>query len=281
MLEKLKTLTGVPAQEIGDRLEKPFTDPKAYSKIRGGAGGAANLTDIETAWMIERLNEVFGPYGLGWRLEWDPEFVHVQQPSEKNKSWTATIRRAEFHYILLDADGKERICTAPCSGGSSNNELGYALKGMETSAIGNAVSKMRFQEQVYKGKLSHANAAKLLKAHAENGKEGAANKKTASKAKPAAGKPKANTKPKKVEEETFADPSLESYGSYVVPLGKYKGKTLAELLETDVRIVTWFAEDMTATNDVAEELSNQATQFLVEVGPDKLQEIQDLQQEAV
>ena len=44
MLEKLKTLTGVPAQEIGDRLEKPFTDPKAYSKIKGGAGGAANLT---------------------------------------------------------------------------------------------------------------------------------------------------------------------------------------------------------------------------------------------
>lgn len=269
MLEKLKTLTGVPAQEIGDRLEKPFTDPKAYSKIRGGAGGAANLTDIETAWMIERLNEVFGPYGLGWSLEWDPEFVHVQQ---NEKSWTATIRRAEFCYILLNGDGKERSCTAPCSGGSTNKELGYALKGMETSAIGNAVSKMRFQEQVYKGKLTHGNATSILKKRAESGKAGEAGKKPASKAKTVAKKPNASTKPEKVKEESFADPSLESHGSYVVPMGKYKGKTLAELLESDARIVHWFAEDMTASNDTAKELSNQAQHYL--------QEIQDLEQKA-
>jgi len=278
MLEKLKTLTGIPANKIGAHLEKPFDDPKAYSKIRGGAGGAANLTDIETAWMIERLNEVFGPYGLGWFLEWDPDQVRVVQ---NEKSWTATLSRAEFRYILLCREDEERICTAPCSGGSNNIELGYALKGMETSAIGNAISKMRFQEQVYKGKLTHENAAKILKARAGSETEGAAKKKPASKAKPAAAKPSNSTKPKKTEDASFADPSLESYGSYVVPLGKYKGKTLAELLEMDVRIVTWFAEDMTATNDTAKELKNQATCFLMEMGPGKLMELQELQQEAV
>lgn len=278
MLEKLKTLTGITANKIGESLEKPFDDPKAYSPIRGGAGGAANLTDIETAWMIERLNEVFGPYGLGWFLEWDPEQVRVVQ---NEKSWTATLTRATFRYILLDKDGQEKSCTAPCSGGSNNKELGYALKGMETSAIGNAISKMRFQEQVYKGKLTHENAAKILKSRAGSGTEGAVKKKTASKTKPSASKPKTSTKPEKVEEKaSYADPSLESYGSYVVPLGKYKGKTLAELVETDTRIVTWFAEEMTPTSDNAKELNKQAQLFLMELGPDRLMELQNLQQEA-
>ena len=60
MLEKLKTLTGIPANKIGESLERPFDDPKAYSPIRGGAGGAANLTDIETAWMKYLQADVFG-----------------------------------------------------------------------------------------------------------------------------------------------------------------------------------------------------------------------------
>jgi hypothetical protein len=154
-LAKLRTWAGLPASEIAERLRTPFEDPRAYKAIHGGTAGAARLTDIDTAWMIERVNEVFGPYGLGWVLDWDPADVVIQ--SDDSKRQTVAVKRAEFRYVLIDEFGVERKCVAPCCGGSQN-ELPFALKGMQTNCIGNALSKLRFQELVYKGLLNEWNA---------------------------------------------------------------------------------------------------------------------------
>lgn len=154
-LAKLRTWAGLPASDIADRLRAPFEDPRAYKAIHGGTAGAARLTDIETAWMIERANEVFGPYGLGWVLDWDADDVVIL--SEDSKRQTVAVKRAEFRYVLIDEFGVERKCVAPCCGGSQN-ELPFALKGMLTNCIGNALSKLRFQEHVYKGMLHQGDA---------------------------------------------------------------------------------------------------------------------------
>jgi uncharacterized protein (DUF3820 family) len=245
MLEKLKTLTGVSAGEIGDRLAEPFDDPSAYKEIKGGSAGAAKLTDIDTAWMVERLNEVFGPYGLGWTLEWKVEDVLI---NGGDKRPLVAVKRAEFQYLLLDDEGNERLCVAPCTGGSQN-ELPFALKGMETSAIGNAVSKMCFQEQVYKGKLNHQNAKQVLAGR--NGKTGKPEIGSEGKSDTLSGDGKAPPEP------------LASYGDFVVPIGKYRGKKLADL---DAKVVAWYASEMKATNDATKELRHMAEKYQVELG---------------
>jgi hypothetical protein len=225
MLGKWKTLMGVPAGEIADHLEVPFDDPAAYKKITGGTAGAAGLTDIETAWMIQRLNEVFGPYGLGWMLDWDVADVIILG---EEKRPMVSVKKAVFTYILVDEGGNERRCEATCTGGSQN-ELPYALKGMETSAIGNAVSKMRFQEKVYMGKLTHANAKTFLKGR-ENGKSA----------------------------------SSDHSGDFIVPHGKYKDRKLSEL---GPDVIEWYANEMRVTNDASMKLQAMARAYQEELAP--------------
>jgi len=43
--------------------------PEAQKPIKGGALGAAGMTDISPMWRIEKLTEVFGACGKGWNVE--------------------------------------------------------------------------------------------------------------------------------------------------------------------------------------------------------------------
>ena len=69
-INKLQTLAGVAYSEIANRLKEPF-EASAYKGVPGGA----DLTDINTSYMIERLTEVFGLRGFGWNLEYQPEHL--------------------------------------------------------------------------------------------------------------------------------------------------------------------------------------------------------------
>ena len=234
LLEKLKTLTGIPAGQIPERLMVAFQEPQAYREIRGGAAGAAGLTDIETAWMIERANAVFGPYGLGWVLDWQVGDV----VSAGEGRITVFVKRAEFRFTLIDGDGNERVVVCPTTGGSTN-EPAYALKGMETSCIGNALSKLRFQEDVYKGKLSHRNAGQLLK-----GKGGRP--------------PGASHRIRRYQgqkPEVSPDPGED----IVVQMGKHKGKKLSEI---EMEAVRWYAHGMRPTSEAAHRLQMAAKHYL-------------------
>lgn len=44
----------------------------AVKPIKGGAYGAAGLSDINPQWRIERMTELFGPCGIGW--DFIPEY---------------------------------------------------------------------------------------------------------------------------------------------------------------------------------------------------------------
>lgn len=232
MLEQLKTLTGVPAGQIAERLMVPFADPQAYKEIRGGAAGAAGLTDIETAWMLERANEVFGPFGLGWVLDWQVDDV----VSLGEGRITVYVKRAEFRFTLLDGEGHERVVVCPTTGGSTN-EPAYALKGMETSCIGNALSKLRFQEDVYKGRLSHRNAAQVLKGNGRQARGVAA----------------------KAIEGQEPDASADPGTDIEIGMGKHAGKKLSEI---GLEAVRWYAHVMRPTNEAARRLQVAAKRYL-------------------
>ena len=154
-LTKLKTLTGIPVMEIADRLAAHFP-ADAYKAVAGGTGGAANLTDINTGFMLERTTEVFGLRGLGWKLEYAPDDLVILNPLEKRV--TAHLKYAKFTYCLLDEKGEPFFSNVIVSG-ASTNDLAYAEEGARTAAIGAALKSLMFQKDIYKGLLNHNNAA--------------------------------------------------------------------------------------------------------------------------
>jgi hypothetical protein len=155
MNDKLFTLTGVPVSQIMEKLAEPF-DPQAYKGVPGGA----DLTDINTGYMIERATQIFGLRGLGWKLEYSPENLVFIGLGE-GKRVTAHLKYAVFSYALVNEQGE--ICWYPIITGAANtNDFAYAEEGARTAAIGAALKSLCFQLPVYKGQLDHHNAGKLL-----------------------------------------------------------------------------------------------------------------------
>lgn len=162
-LEGYKTLLGIPATKIKDLLAAPFADgDKAYRGVPGGA----DLTDINTGHMIERITDVFGPRGLGWMLEYKPEDMVI---IGEGKRVTAHLKYAEFKYLLIEPDGQKIVVSIPVSG-ASTNDFTYAEEGARTSALGAGLKSLCFQLPLYKGYLDHHNA-KTVKAPSGNGSE--------------------------------------------------------------------------------------------------------------
>lgn len=256
MDNQLFTFTGIPAAEIPSRLAEPFDDPKAYKGVPGGA----DLTDINTGHMLERITQVFGPKGLGWNFRFDKDDLEVVKPDEKRVM--ARLRYAVFQYTLFSADGQAHNFEIATSG-ANTNILEYAEEGARTSALGAAIKGLCFQLPVYKGLLDHHNAGKFAAAGG-NGKAPGSPAKT-----PA---PKADTAPAQPEQVADPEPAPKPAatphgnggsahpGDFVVNVGaKYRGKKLNELADN---VLAWFAnldgkgfapqsEDGQATQDAA------------------------------
>jgi hypothetical protein len=165
MNDKLFTLTGVPVSHIVERLAEPF-EPRAYR----GVPGAADLTDINTGYMIERATQVFGLRGLGWKLEYNPENMLLIGLGE-GKRLTAHLKYAVFSYALVNE--QDEVSWYPIiTGGASTNDFAYAEEGARTAAIGAALKSLCFQLAVYKGQLDHHNANQLLTLVAQPGGNG-------------------------------------------------------------------------------------------------------------
>ncbi len=154
MNDKLVTLTGVPVSQIVEKLAEPF-DPQAYKGVVGGA----DLTDINTGYMLERATQVFGLRGLGWKLEYSPENMACIGVGE-GKRITAHLQYAVFSYALMNEKGELQWIPI-ITGGVSTNDFLYAEEGARTAAIGSALKSLCFQLPVYKGHLNHHNAGKL------------------------------------------------------------------------------------------------------------------------
>lgn len=71
--------------------------PGAVRAIKGGAYGAAGLSDINPQWRIERMTELFGPCGIGW--DFTPEvwtengvcYAHVTVQYKHDNDWSRPV----------------------------------------------------------------------------------------------------------------------------------------------------------------------------------------------
>lgn len=244
----LKSLTGFTLSQIEQELDRVL--PKdAYSAVPGGAA----LTDIDPGFMRDELNRLFGMCGIGWGYSYsssDVETDLVKRGSGTTNS--AIVKKLIFWYKLSDASGEASIAEIPSSGGSLNDVLGYAVAGAVTNAIGKAVSNIGFQKSVYLGARSHKNVdGRYVPAAATSTKKPVAPvKSTAKKPVPATDEI--------VDDEPAVTPATD-HARYVIPIGNRKGQVLGE---QDLKVLSWYANEMRAANDEQRTLQTAARSLL-------------------
>ena len=265
MNDKLFTLTGMPVSQIAEKLAEPF-EPQAYKGVPGGA----DLTDINTGYMIERATQVFGLRGLGWKLEYNPEnmvFIGLGD----GKRITAHLKYAIFSYALVNEE--DMISWYPIITGAANtNDFAYAEEGARTAAIGAALKSLCFQLPVYKGLLDHHNASLMLGEGAEPGGNGNGQNGNG------ASSPRSTDQiledlgydaPYRVNAAPNAH-QAEDAGSYVIQFGKtYSGWTLRRIVEENPRgpesgltALNWYANELRPATEKARLDQAAARKFL-------------------
>ena len=96
--------TTTPGIEVYDALKTP--DKRALKTIAGGR--LKGMTDIKPQWRTQRMTEVFGLCGFGWRYD-APAFSYQTIGQEINVTCTTNL------YIKVDGEWSEAI---PGVGGS-------------------------------------------------------------------------------------------------------------------------------------------------------------------
>ena len=155
-------------------------------------------------------------------------------------------------YRLLDATGQPLISEPITATGGNDNEVeSYAVRGALTNAIGAAFAKLTWQLPVYKGQLSHRNAATF--GENGNGKKpaGTTVKATATRSSPPAAEPSAPA--------STANGDGPDLSQFEIKLGKHAGKKFGEVSS---QAIQWYAESMNATTPAAEELRDAAKAYL-------------------
>lgn len=160
ILQDYKTLRGVPAGVMFNALSQLL--PKTAYK----AAGVSYLTDINTGFMTRMLESIFGPAGLGWKLEYDTDDLQVTV-GEKNRI-NAVLKKGTFTYFLVGPDGIKYDYSVTSAGSSDNNEDGYAIAGAITATLGQCISRMGWQNPVYCGMASHTNIEQILRDYGIN-----------------------------------------------------------------------------------------------------------------
>ena len=207
-----KTVTGVSLEDIPARMQELFSDQRAYR----GVPGAADLTDINTGFTLQRVTEVFGLKGFGWNFTWNPTDLEIVQLNGDRV--LARLRYALFQYRLVDEKGESYWIDIPTAGANENKAV-YAEEGARTSAMGAALKGLTFQLPVYQGLYNHHNAAGEQKRSAAPA--------------PAVKKPAPETaqKPAHGSAEPADQAMLERAKAYKVPQNvPMAGRTLGEVM---------------------------------------------------
>ena len=147
-----KTLTGLTIAQVREKLDA-ILPAEAYTKI---GGTKLDLTDIDPNWMRRAYNGIFGVCGRGWGTTFDTSDL-IREKEGNGSIPTVIVKKMVLWYILTDGSGKEIRCEVPATGSNTSQQgnIGFAMKGALTNAMGNAASQMGWQESVYLGYRSH------------------------------------------------------------------------------------------------------------------------------
>ncbi len=247
-----RTVTGFTLDQVIAELQKPLP-PAAYKPVPG----ASDLTDIDPAYLTEVATKIFGPIGFGWWYDYQPADLTVSAEARTAKSgreytvYTASLHKLIVRYRLIDASGKVLISEPITATGGNDNEVeSYAVRGALTNAIGAAFAKLTWQLPVYKGQLSHRNAA------------------TFGDKKPTATKPATPTRSAAADPAPATaagnghDADLETLLNFVIPTAiqsKHAGKKLSEV---SAQVLEWYATEMSVTTPESQVLKDKAAALL-------------------
>lgn len=140
--QKPKTYTGMTLEEASLALVLPFP-PEALSE-RPSSGKGPSLTGVEVAYVVERMNKVFGFCGLGWKFE------IVEHPAlrDSGKTIHCVVRVA---VNLIGVGWCEWVYSYGQSQVNAYLSGGDAAKSAISDGIKKAVSYMGVALDVYKG----------------------------------------------------------------------------------------------------------------------------------
>jgi hypothetical protein len=146
-----RTLTGLDFAAVRERMREKLPNG-AYKQHPT----KTYLTDIDPTYLYVALNDLFGPVGFGWGIDYGTDPDSVQVFSEERRSgqgreyrmWVANIKRAEFWYAYENGNERKQAII-PTTGSSENEEYSYALRGALTSAVGGACKWLEWQWDIY------------------------------------------------------------------------------------------------------------------------------------
>ncbi|CAG0983311.1 hypothetical protein ARNL5_02652 [Anaerolineae bacterium] len=252
-----RLVTGYTLPQAIAELQKPLP-ASAYKPVPG----ASDLTDIDPAYLTEVATQVFGPIGFGWWYDFQPADLTISAEARTAKSgreytvFTASLHKLIVRYRLLDASGHTLISEPITATGGNENEVeSYAVRGALTNALGAAFAKLTWQLPVYKGQLSHRNAATF----------GANGKRPTVLSKPITSVAKASEpvpQPTDVRDSNGHDADLEALLNYVIPpalQSKHAGKKLSEV---SAQVLEWYATKMAVTTPESQVLKDKAAALL-------------------
>jgi hypothetical protein len=164
ILGQIKTLTGVGAADIPKRMNGRFPAP-AYEPIPYGP--MKGKTDLSFDYVRDRFDEVFGPHGLGWKLE--PHAVlgaveHIEVDEPKRDGGTRHVHMVAlemfvFKYRVVMPDGSmEWIESSPLSDCDDNEDRGYAYRGAWTSLLKQTLRSFGGINHILRNEYTHVQA---------------------------------------------------------------------------------------------------------------------------
>ena len=253
-----RSVTGFTLPAAIAELQKPLP-ASAYKPVPG----ASDLTDIDPAYLTEVATQIFGPIGFGWWYDFQPADLTISAEARTAKSgreytvFTASLHKLIVRYRLLDASGHTLISEPITATGGNENEVeSYAVRGALTNALGAAFAKLTWQLPVYKGQLSHRNAATF----GANGKK--ADPKPIAKSTAATATPVASEPVPATVAGNGHDADLEALLNYVIPpalQSKHAGKKLSEV---SAQVLEWYATKMAVTTPESQVLKDKAAALL-------------------
>ena len=251
-----RSVTGFTLPAAIAEMQKPLP-ASAYKPVPG----ASDLTDIDPAYLTEIATQVFGPIGFGWWYDFQPTDLTISAEARTAKSgreytvFTASLHKLIVRYRLLDAAGHTLISEPITATGGNENEVeSYAVRGALTNALGAAFAKLTWQLPVYKGQLSHRNAATFGDKKPVTPVRATAPSKTA----PPAPTPQASD----IRDHNGHDADLEVLLNYVIPpaiQSKHAGKKLSEV---SAQVLEWYATKMAVTTPESQVLKDRAAALL-------------------
>lgn len=136
------TLTGIKLCDLPAAIDAEY--PRAAYSAAPLAGGMKG-TDVNTYYLRQRLDQVFGVAGVGWRLVPMPGIGTIDRRQETRQGkgreysvWVVTLIMWQFEFCLL-TPAPQWFTLSVMTDAAENEDEGYAARGAMSSLLKQAV----------------------------------------------------------------------------------------------------------------------------------------------